>query len=109
MNLAYKILLSIAALVLIAVVGVCGWLFIYKKDLPDTEYLSQFAPNVQTLVPDSCLASTSMAIPFDHIDKPLQDALATAEPHITLPDQIARTLLCNRHKRAGRYTLNTLQ
>lgn len=109
MGLVYKILLSIAALVLIAVAGVCGWLFVYKKDLPDTEYLSQFAPGVQTLVPDSCLASTSMAVPFDRIGKPLQDALATAEPHVALSDQIARTLMCNRHETAGRYAFDTLR
>jgi hypothetical protein len=109
MGLAYKILLSIAVLVLIAVAGVCGWLFVYTKDLPDTEHLSRFAPGVQTLVPDSCLASTSMAVPFDRIGKPLQDALAIAEPHESLPDQIARTLMCNRHERAGRYALNTFR
>src|SRR5713226_5425147 len=100
MGLAYKILLLFAALVLLAVAGVCGWFFVYTGDLPDIKYLSQFAPVAQSLVSDSCLASPSTVIPFDRIGKPLQDALAAAEPHVSLSDQIARTLMCNRHERA---------
>jgi membrane carboxypeptidase/penicillin-binding protein len=109
MGLPYKILLSLAALVLLAVAGVCGWLFVYTKDLPDTEHLSEFAPGVQSSVLDSCLASPSIAVPFDRIGKSLQDALATAEPKVSLSDQIARTLMCNRSERAGRYALNTFR
>ena len=109
MSLPYKILLSLAALVLLAVAGVCGWLFVYTKDLPDTEHLSEFAPGVQSSVLDSCLASPSIAVPFDRIGKSLQDALATAEPKVSLSDQIARTLMCNRSERAGRYALNTFR
>jgi hypothetical protein len=37
MGLPLKILLSIATLVFIAVAGICGWLFVYTKDLPKTE------------------------------------------------------------------------
>jgi membrane carboxypeptidase/penicillin-binding protein len=109
MGLAYKILLLFAALVLLAVAGVCGWFFVYTGDLPDIKYLSQFTPVAQSLVSDSCLAGPSTVIPFDRIGKPLQDALAAAEPHVSLSDQIARTLMCNRHERAGRYTLNTVR
>ena len=47
MGLPYKILLSLAALVLLAVAGVCGWLFVYTKDLPDTEHLSEFVLLIQ--------------------------------------------------------------
>jgi len=50
-----------------------------------------------------------MAIPFDRIGKTLRDALATAEPAESLPDQIARTLMCNRRERSGRYQLNAFR
>jgi len=85
----YKILLSVAALVLLVLAGISGWLFLYAGDLPDIEHLSQFAPSAQSTVIDSCLTSPSMAIPFDSIGKTLQDALAAAESSASLPDQIA--------------------
>src|ERR1700740_1227484 len=39
----------------------------------------------------------------------MQDALAAAERHVSLSDQIAHTLMCNRHRTAGQYTLDTLR
>src|SRR5712691_8778027 len=109
MGLAYKVSLLLVAIVLFILAGVCSWFFVYTGGLPDTEHLSQFTPSAQSLVSDSCLASTSTIIPFDRIGKPLQDALAAAEPHVSLSDQIARTLMCNRDETAGRYTLDTVR
>ena len=109
MGLLYKTSLSLAALVLLAVAGVCGWLFVYAEDLPDTDHLSQFAPIAQSLVSDSCLASPSIAIPFDRIGRPLQDALAAAEPHVSQSDQIARPLMCNRSEGMGKYHLKSFR
>jgi membrane carboxypeptidase/penicillin-binding protein len=109
MRLLYKISLSMAALVLMPIAAVCGWLFVYTGDLPDTDHLSQFAPRSPSPVLDSCLASPSMAIPFDRIGKTLRDALAAAEPAGSLSDQIARTLMCNRRERSGRYQLNAFR
>jgi membrane carboxypeptidase/penicillin-binding protein len=109
MRVPYKISLSMWALVLLAVAGVCSWLFVYTGDLPDTDHLSQFAPSVQSLVFDSCLASPSIAIPFDRIGKTLQDALAAAESPTSLPDQIAGTLMCNHSGGMGRYHLNSFR
>ena len=109
MSLPYKILLSIAALIFLAAAGTCGWLFGYTGDLPDINRLSQFAPSAQGLVVDSCLADPSMAVPLGRIAKTWRDALSTAEPAESLPDQIARTLMCNRKERSGRYQLNTIR
>ena len=109
MRVLYKISLSMAALVFLAVAGVCGWLFVYSGDLPDTDQLSQFAPSAQSTVLDPCLASPSMTIPFDRIGKTLQDALAAAESPTSLPDQIARTVMCNHSGEMGRYHLNSFR
>ena len=109
MRVLYKIALSMAALVLLAVAGVCGWLFVYTGDLPDTDHFSQFAVSAQSPIFDSCLASPSMAIPFDRIGKTLQDALAAAESPTSLPDQIARTLMCNHTGGMGRYHLDSFR
>jgi Transglycosylase len=98
-----------AALVLLALAGVCGWLFFYTGDLPDTKHLFQFAPSAQFTVLDSCLASPSMAIPFDRIGKTMQDALAAAESPTSFPHQIARTLMCNHTGGMGRYHVNSLR
>jgi hypothetical protein len=109
MTLLYRILLGLAALVLIATLSLCGWFFLYTNDLPKTEQLSEFAPTAAHLTTDSCLAGLSFAIPFDRIGKPFQDALASAEPGISFSDQIARTLMCNRLERAGRHHLNVFR
>jgi len=104
-----KILLAIGSLVLVVVVGVCGWLFVYTGDLPDFDHLSQFAPDSPTVVSDPCLASASTSIPVDRIGKPLQDALAVAEPPQVQPLQIARSLMCNPPRGMLMYQLNVLR
>jgi membrane carboxypeptidase/penicillin-binding protein len=109
MRTLYKISLSMAALVLLALATVCGWLFFYTGDLPDTKHLFQFAPSAQFTVLDSCLASPSMAIPFDRIGKTMQDALAAAESPTSFPHQIARSLMCNHTGGMGRYHVNSLR
>lgn len=102
-------LLAMAGLVLLTVVGACGWLFLYTGDLPDVGHLSQFAPSTESVVWDSCLASPSTSIPFDQIGEPLKNALATAEPAQSFPDQIARSLLCNHSGGMGRYHLSAFR
>lgn len=109
MKLGYKILLAIAALALILLVGVCSWLFVDTGDLPEFDHLSQFAPSIQSVVSDSCLAGPSTSIPFDRIGKSLQDALSTAEPASSIPQRIAMTLMCNRRERAIQYELDTIR
>jgi membrane carboxypeptidase/penicillin-binding protein len=109
MGAVYKVLLALAALALLAAAGVCGWLFVYTGDLPDTDHLSQFAPSARSVVSDSCLAGSSVAIPFEHIGKPFQDALASAEPTLPFSDLIAASLLCNRRETAGRYQLDAFR
>lgn len=109
MRLLYKTSLSMAALGLLAIAGVCGWLFVYTGDLPDFDHLSQFAPSAQSVVSDSCLASPSTVVAFDGIGKPLRDALATAEPTRPLPaaslaNRVAGTLLGNRRENEGNAT-----
>jgi hypothetical protein len=113
MGLLRKISFSVAALVLLPIIGVCGWLFIYTGDLPDFEHLSQFAPSAQSVVSDSCLAGPSTVVTFGEIGTPLRDALATAElaqpfPAASLPDRIAVTLLCRRETE-GKRLLNEIR
>jgi membrane carboxypeptidase/penicillin-binding protein len=108
MGLLRKISFSVAALVLLPIIGVCGWLFIYTGDLPDFDHLSQFAPSAQSVVSDSCLAGPSTVVTFGGIGTPLRNALATAElarpfPAASLPDQIAVTLLCRRQGEGKRH------
>jgi membrane peptidoglycan carboxypeptidase len=109
MKQQYKMLLAMAGVVLLTVVGVCGWLFLYTGDLPEFGHLSQFAPSTQSVASDSCLASPSTSIPFDRIGEPLKNALATAEPAQSLPHQIARSLMCNHSGGMGKYHLNALR
>jgi len=109
MRTRYKLSLSMAALVLLALAGTCSWLFFYTLDLPDTKHLLQFAPSAQFAVLDSCLASPSMAIPFDRIGKTMRHALAAAESPASFPHQIARSLMCNHTGGMGRYHLNSLR
>lgn len=109
MRTLYKISLSLAGLVLMALAAVCSWLFIYTGDLPDIGHLAQFAPSAQSSISDSCLATPSLAIPFDRIGKSLQDALAVAESPQLFPDQIARSLMCGHTGGMGKYHLNSLR
>lgn len=106
-RLLLNILLATAGVVLLAVVGICGWLFVYTEDLPDFDHLSQFAPDAPSVVSDSCLASASTSIPFDRIGRPLRDALAAAEPEQFLPMQIARSLMCDHTEKRLKRQLNT--
>jgi hypothetical protein len=108
MGLLRKISLSIAALVLLPIVGICGWLFFFTGDLPDFDHLSQFAPSGQAVVLDYWLAGPSTVVTFNGIGKPLRDALTTAEPTrqfpaASLPDRIAVTLLCKREGEGKRH------
>ena len=108
-----KIWLSVAVLVLLPIIGVCGWLFVYTGDLPDFDHLSKFAPSAQSVVSDSCLAGPSTVVPFGEIGTPLRDALTTTElaqplPAASLPDRIAVTLLCVRETE-GKRLLNELR
>ena len=105
----HRVLLGLAALVLIAAGGFCGWFFLYTGDLPKTDPLSEFVPTAGSLVTDSCLAGLSFAIPFDRIGKPFRDALASAEPDFSFSDQIARTLMCNRLESSARYQLDVFR
>src|SRR5260370_41797627 len=105
----YKVSVGLAALVLTAAIGFFGWIFLYTDDLPKTVQLSEFVPLAGDLATDSCLAGLSFAIPFDHIGKPFQDALASAEPGISFSDQIARSLMCNRVEGAARYQVDVLR
>jgi penicillin-binding protein 1A len=111
MRRLHKIAVLMAVLVLLPMIGVCGWLFVYTGDLPDFDHLSQFAPSTQSVVSDSCLAGPSTVVTFDGIGKPLRDALATAEPArplpaASLPDRIAGTLLCNQREGEGKRHLD---
>jgi hypothetical protein len=78
-------------------------------DLPEFDHLSQFAPNAQVVLLDSCLSGPSTSLPFDRIGKTFQDALVAAEPSSSLPDLIAITLMCNRRERAIQYELDTIR
>ena len=109
MKLGYKIVLALAALVLIFVAGVCSWLFVYIGDLPEFDHLSLFAPGIQSVVSDSCLTGPSTSIPFDRIGKSFQDALSTAEPASSMPQRIAMTLMCNRRESPIQYELDTVR
>jgi transglycosylase-like protein len=105
----YKVSLGLAALILIAAGGFCGWFFLYADDLPKTEQLSEFAPTAGHLATDSCLAGLSFAVPSDRIGKSFQDALGSAEPDISFSVEIARTLMCNRLESSARYQLDVFR
>jgi penicillin-binding protein 1A len=103
-----------AALLLLPIVGVCGWFFLYTRDLPNFDSLSQFAPSAPSVVSDSCLDGQSTAVPFERIGKPFRDAFAAAEPARPLPAasltaRIAETLLCNQREGQGKLHLDALR
>jgi membrane carboxypeptidase/penicillin-binding protein len=109
MKLLHKMLLATVILALLPVVGIGSWLFLYTGDLPDFVRLSQFAPNTQSVVSDPCLAGPSTSIPFERIGEPLKNAFDAAEPARSLPDQIARSLMCNHSVGMGKYHLNAIR
>jgi hypothetical protein len=55
MGVAYKVAVGFAALVLIAVSALLGWVFLYTRDLPDIEHLADFAPDSGNQLTDTCL------------------------------------------------------
>jgi hypothetical protein len=105
----FKGMLGLAVLVMIAVGALCSWIFLYTRDLPDIEHLSDFAPDSGNQVTDTCLPGVAFAVPFDRIGKPFRDALASAEPASSLADQIARTLMCTKMERSARYQLDVFR
>lgn len=109
MKCVTKIGLLLVGLVLLAIVGACGWFFLYTRDLPDFGRLSRFTPSEQTIVEDACLAGPSNSIPFEQIGEQLKNALATTEPATTQIDQIARSLMCNHSEGMGKYQLNAFR
>jgi hypothetical protein len=106
----YRVLLGLAALAFVAVGGLCGWVFLYTRDLPSDDQLTEFAPdaNGHTII-DACLGGPSLVIPFDQIGKRFEDALTSAEPSNTYADQIARTLMCDRHETPATYQLTVFR
>jgi hypothetical protein len=109
MGVAYKVAVGFAALVLIAVSALLGWVFLYTRDLPDIEHLADFAPDSGNQVTDTCLSGLAFAVPYDRIGKPFRDALASAEPASSLPYEIARSLICGMRKGAARYQLDVFR
>jgi len=109
MSALRRALLGLTVLVLLAAAGLCVWLILYTGDLPTTGQLSDFAPGVGSLATDSCLAGLSFAVRFEDIGKPFRDALASAEPRLSFPDEIARTMMCNSSHRNARYQLDVFR
>lgn len=106
----YRVSLGLVALAFAAVIGLCSWLFPYTGDLPKTDQLSEFAPKSDGHpATDACLAGPSFVIPFDRIGKPFTDALTSAEPSNTYADEIARTLICNKHESPAKYQLSVFR
>jgi Transglycosylase len=104
-----KAVLGLAVLLLIAVGGLTCRIFLYTRDLPDIEHLTDFAPDSGNQVMDTRLPSLAFAVPFDRIGKPFRDAVASAEPAASFPDQIARSLMCKKLEGAGRYQLDVFR
>lgn len=105
-----RVFLALAILAVAAAVGLFSWLFLYTSDLPKIDQLSAFAPKADGHpATDACLAGPSFAISLDRIGKPFRDALTSAEPSNTYADNIARTLLCNKHESPSRYQLSVFR
>src|SRR5208337_2405014 len=109
MATSYKVVFGLAILLLIVVGALTCRIFLYTRDLPDIEHLSDFAPDSGNQVTDTCLPGLAFAVPFDRIGKPFRDAVASAEPAASFPDQIARSLMCTKQERAGRYQLDVFR
>ena len=106
----YKVLFGLAVLAVAAVLCLCSWFFLYTGDLPKTDQLSEFAPKADGHpATDACLNGLSFVVPFDRIGKPFQDALTSAEPSGTYADEIARTLMCQKHESPAKYQLSVFR
>ena len=109
MRLLYRVSLVVASFLFLLAIGICGWLLLYTRDLPDFDHLSQFAPTSQSVTSDACLPGASISIPFELMGKSFQDALSAAEPTRSQADQIARSLICSHSGGMGKYHLNQLR
>jgi hypothetical protein len=109
MATSYKVVLRLAVLLLVSVGALGCRIFLYTRDLPDIEHLTDFAPDSGNHVTDTCLPGLAFAIPFDRIGKPFRDAVASAEPTGSFSDQIARSLMCAKQESAGRYQLDVFR
>lgn len=105
----HKVVLGLAILALIALGALFSRIFLYARDLPDIEHLSEFAPDSGNQVTDTCLPGMASAIPVDRIGKSFRDALASAEPPTSFADQIARSLMCTKMERSARYQLDVFR
>lgn len=109
MAVAYKVAIGLAVLVLVAIAGLLGRVFLYTRDLPDIEHLADFSPDSGNQLTDTCLPGVAFAIPSDRIGKSFRDALASAEPASSLPYEIARSLMCTKRESPGRYQLDVFR
>ena len=71
-------LIGLGAMALALIVGF-AWLFFDARGLPDAQALAQFAPATVAQVPDPCVKTTSVAIPYDSIGVNVRSALSAAE------------------------------
>src|ERR1700756_2853824 len=80
--------LGVALMLLIGL----GWFFFYSGDLPDLKTLAEFSPQAATHVPDPCLKTESIAIPYDSIGENLRTALGAVEARENDPSVLFETL-----------------
>ena len=79
MRRIWKIILLLLSIAALAVVCAVSWLFLYSRDLPDTNHLIDFAPTAEKHLVDACLIGPVLAVPFDQMSPSLRDAVAIAE------------------------------
>lgn len=114
MRLMTRVLLLGLGVGALSVVGGAVWIFFYSRDLPDINTLTVFAPTQTEHVSDPCLASASVAIPYESIGGNLRAALSAVEAreddpsvltemyrgftghkaHATLSMQVSRSMFC---------------
>jgi penicillin-binding protein 1A len=82
MRALVKIFLGGVGLVVAVIAVALFWIFSYSRDLPDMKALAQFAPGSMTQVSDSCLRTSTVAIPYDSIGDNLRAALNAAEANV---------------------------
>jgi membrane carboxypeptidase/penicillin-binding protein len=64
--------------ILVLAAGFGFWILVYSRDLPDMNALAQFAPAQGRHVSDPCIATASVAIPYEAIGNNLRAALRAA-------------------------------